>query len=62
MVDPDTACGPPGKTKEQVLPAEQIVGPVVPVQVVVWPVHVTDSGQLEMVSRVLEVEVIVEFG
>ena len=38
----------------------QVDGPVVPVQVVVWPVHLTEAGQVEMVITVLEVIVELE--
>lgn len=57
-----TVCGPPGRTQEQVLLEEQADGPVVPVQVVVCPVHVTDAGQLVIVIMEVEVEVMVELG
>lgn len=58
----ETVWGPPGNTQEQVLLEGQVDGPVVPVQVVVWPVQVTDAGQLVIVIIEVEVQVTVEFG
>jgi hypothetical protein len=57
-----TVCEPPGSTAEQVLLDGQLDGPVVPVQVVVWLLQVTDTGQLVIVMMEVEAEVIVEFG
>jgi hypothetical protein len=51
---------PPGSTKVHVLLVGQVEGPVVPIHVVVWPVQVTDAGQVDIVTMVLEV--IVELG
>lgn len=52
--------GAPGSTKVQVLCEGHEDGPAVPVQVDVWPVHVTEAGQVVSVMTV--VEIIVEFG
>lgn len=49
---------PPGRTQVQVGFVLQGKGPFEDVQVVVWPVQVTDAGQLEIV--IMLVEVIVE--
>lgn len=54
VVDP-----PPGKTQVQVKVALQEKGPLVPLQVVVWPWHLSLYGQV--VKVVIEVTVTVEF-
>jgi len=51
---------PPGNTQVHELLVGQAEGPVVPLHVVVCPVQVTDAGQVEIVTIV--VEVIVELG
>lgn len=55
---------PPGNTHEQVLLAEHEEGPEVPLQVVVWPVQVTEAGQEVIVTIVeeVDVDVMVELG
>lgn len=53
--------GPPGRTHEHVLLGGQVVGPVVPDHVVVWPVQVHEAGQVDIVTiLVLVVVVMVE--
>jgi len=53
---------PPGRTHEHEVLVGHVEGPLVPVHVVVWPVQVTEAGQLEMVMMVVEVLVMVELG